>query len=259
MAYHDGWNGWLGRALAKVRLHEFERRETAGTPLLAKRRKWFSPPLIAAGNLYLRWLGSGVLVLGDRRWKARERDVYRRLYGLECGTDSRGWLISPEWPGDTVARYAGDTRHSPDDRLRALAEASRALQALHQVQIPCAGAGSLRLSHGDATLRNVNYDPATRRAYWFDFDTMHSPRASASFRLADDLRALLYSAVEVLADLPVPDLYEAIRGAYRDDAPWRELRAGLARGPFHSDPFHLAQARPTAGRRAELEGLIRQG
>ncbi len=254
------WAGWLGPALAKVRINAVEpRREPGRPPLIAKRRRWFGRWLIVPGNLYLRWLGSGVLVLPDRAWRDRERAVHRRLHGIECETDPRGWLLLPEWPGFVLASYASDPRNPPGVRILALSAAARALRAFHRADTAGTDGTGGHPGHGDATLRNVIFDPATRQARWFDFDTVHAPSVPEPARHADDLRALLYSALEVLADLPVSALYGVVRDAYGDPGPWRHLRDHLARRPLHSDVFHFAQARPTLARREELERLLRRG
>ena len=251
---------WLGPILEQVRLNRIERRRAPdGAPLIAKRRRWYARWLIGPGNLYLRWLGAGVVVLNDRQWQARERAVLHQLHGIEFGPDSQGWLILPEWPGVTVARYLADQRHSPADRLLALAASSRALHALHRVEIACPGDELPGVSHGDATLRNVHYDPESRQAYWFDFDTSHLPSVPPIARHADDLRALLYSALEAGNDLPVADLYHAIRRAYTDARPWNQLHAHLRSRPLHHTPFHFAQANPSHDRRGQLERLLQQG
>src|SRR5207249_3360405 len=104
-----GWARWLGSNLSRVRLNVIEPRLCPGRPpLIAKRRRCFSSWLIGPGNLYLRWLGAKVRVLQDRPWHVWERAVHRRLYGIECGVDPRGWLLLPFWPGTVLADYGAD-------------------------------------------------------------------------------------------------------------------------------------------------------
>jgi hypothetical protein len=251
---------WLGAALGKLRLHAIEQRQAPGRPpTIAKRRRWFSALLIGPGNVYLRLLGSGVRVLPGAEWRARERALHRALHGIELETDSRGWLILPRWPGVVLADYAR-SRHDPAPaRLRGLIAASRALWNLHRIEQPRAGGGSERLSHGDATLRNALFDPETGEAHWFDFDMAHDPGLATAWRYGDDLRALLYSAVESFADVPVPLLFRTVRGAYDDPGPWEQLCDRLARGILHRSPLHLAQGCPPDDRRRELESLLSQG
>jgi hypothetical protein len=252
-----GWPAWLGHRLGKLRLHAIEPRHAAGRPpLIAKRRRWFGPLLIGPGNLYLRLLGAGVRVLPGAAWRARERALYRALYAIELETGPWGWLILPRWLGVVLADYARSDREPALARLRGLGAASRALRELHRVELPSADGGCERLSHGDATLRNVLFDPVTGEARWFDFDTAHDPSRARAWRHGDDLRALVYSAVESFADVPVAVLLRTVQDAYTDPGPWEQLRDRLARGALHRSPLHLAQACPPDERRRELESLL---
>jgi hypothetical protein len=257
------WSGFglgpalLGPWLGKLRLHAIEARQAPGGPTtIAKRRRWFGPLLIGPGNLYLRLLGSGVQALPAAEWQARERVLYRTLHGIELETGPRGWLILPRWPGVVLAEHARGQGDSAPARLRGLGAASRALWDLHQVELPRADGSCERVSHGDATLRNVLFDTGTGLARWFDFDTAHDPGLAPTWRHGDDLRALVYSAVESFADVPVALLLRTVQDAYADPGPWEQLRDQLARGALHRSPLHLAQACPPAGRRCELESLL---
>ncbi len=251
------WPAWLGPWLGKLRLHAIEPRQAPGRPpTIAKRRRWFGPLLIGPGNLYLRLLGSRVRVLPGAEWRARERALYRTLHGIELETGPRGWLILPRWPGVVLADHARSRLDPAPARLRGLGATSRALRDLHRVELPRADGGCERLSHGDATLRNVLFDPGTGEARWFDFDTAHDPGLAPALRHGDDLRALVYSTVESFADVPVALLLRTVGDAYLDPGPWEQLRDRLARGALHFSPLHLAQACPPDGRRRELESLL---
>ncbi|WP_044149479.1 hypothetical protein, partial [Singulisphaera acidiphila] len=105
----------------------------------------------------------------------------------------------------------------------------------------------------------VLFDPGTGEARWFDFDTAHDPGLAPAWRHGDDLRALVYSAVESFADLPVALLLRTVRDAYADPGPWEQLRDRLAQGTLHRSPLHFAQACPPVGRRRELESLLLRG
>ena len=251
------WSAWLGPWLGKIRLHAIEPREAPGRPpTIAKRRRWFGPLLIGPGNLYLRLLGSGVRVLPGAEWRARERTIYLALYGVELEGGPGGRLIFPRWPGVVLADHARSRLDPAPARLRGLGAASRALHDLHRVELPRADGGCEPLSHGDATLRNVLFDPGSGEARWFDFDTAHDPRLDPAWRHGDDLRALVYSAVESFADVPVGSLLRTVRDAYPTPGPWEQLRSQLARGVLHRSPLHFAQACPPDGRRRELESLL---
>ncbi|SIO65118.1 Glycosyltransferase involved in cell wall bisynthesis [Singulisphaera sp. GP187] len=254
------WPALLGPWLGKLRMHAIEPRQAPGRPpTIAKRRRWFGPLLIGPGNLYLRLQGSGVRVLPGAEWRARERALHRALHGIELETGPRGWLILPRWPGVVLADHARSRLDPAPARLRGLDAAGRALRDLHRVEMPRADGGCERLSHGDATLRNVLFDPGTGEARWFDFDTAHDPGLAPAWRHGDDLRALVYSAVESFADVPVALLLLTVRDAYVDSGPWEQLRDRLARGALHRSPLHFAQACPPDGRRRELESLLLRG
>jgi hypothetical protein len=256
----ERWPARLGPWLGKLRLHAIEPRQTPGRPpTIAKRRRWFSPLLIGPGNLYLRLLESGVRVLPGGEWQSRERALHRVLHGIELETGSRGWLVLPRWPGVVLADYARGRIDPAPARLRGLGAASRALRDLHRVELARADGVRERLSHGDATLRNVLFDPGTGEARWFDFDTAHDPDLAPAWRHGDDLRALVYSAVESFADVPVALLLRTVRDAYADPGPWEQLRDRLARRALHRSPLHFAQACPPHGRRRELESLLLGG
>jgi hypothetical protein len=254
------WPERFGAWLGKFRLHAIEPRQAPGRPaLIAKRRRWFCPLLIGPGNWYLWLLRSGVRVLPRAEWQARERALYRVLHGIELETGPRGWLNLPRWPGVLLADFARGRFEPAPARLRGLVAAARALQDLHRLELPLADGRRVRLSHGDATLRNVLFDPGTGEARWFDFDMEHDPGLAPAWRHGDDLRALVYSAVELFADVPVALLLCAIRDAYADPGPWEQLRDRLARGVLHRSPLHFAQACPVDGRVCELESLLLRG
>ncbi len=256
----ERWRGWLGPLLGKIRLHAIEIRQTPGRPPeIAKRRRWFSHLLIGPINLFLRLLRSGVRVLPGAEWQARERALHRLLHGIELESCSRGWLVFPRWPGIVLADYARTAIVPVPDRLRGLAAATRALQELHRFDLPGADGVGERLSHGDATLRNVVFDPETGTARWFDFDTVHVPGLDAAWRQGDDLRALIDSAVESFDDVPVSLILRTIQEAYTDPGPWEQLRARLAREGLHRSLLHRAQANPSPERRQALESLLLRG
>jgi hypothetical protein len=247
----------LGPWLGKLRLHVIEPRQApGGLPTIAKRRRWFGSLLIGPANLYLRLVEARVRILPGAEWHARERTLHRVLYGIELETSPPGWLILPRWPGVVLADYARSPIDSAPARLRGLAAASRALRDLHRVELLRPDGVCECLSHGDATLRNVLFDPVTCEARWFDFDTAHDPRVDTAWRQGDDLRALVYSAVESFDDVPVAQLLRAVRDTYADAGPWEQLRDRLARGALHCSPPHFAQACPPTGRRRELESLL---
>ena len=55
-------------------------------------------------------------------------------------------------------------------------------------------------SHGDATMANVIYDPATDRARLIDFEVLHRRDWPAVKRHADDLLVFLFDLVSIAPD-----------------------------------------------------------
>jgi hypothetical protein len=256
----DRWPAWFGPWLGRLRLHAIETRQAPGRPpTIAKRRRWFGPLLIGPVNLYLRLLDARVQILPGAEWLSRERTLCRVLHGIELETSPRGCLILPRWPGVVLADYGRSPIDPTPARLRGLGAASRALRDLHLVELLRPDGVFERLSHGDATLRNVVFDPRTSEARWFDFDMAHDPGVAPAWRHGDDLRALVYSAVESFHDVPVAQLLHTIRDAYADPVPWEQLRDRLARGALQRSPLHFAQACPPTVRRRALESLLLRG
>lgn len=70
----------------------------------AKRRRWFGPLLIAAGNIYLKRIGAGTRVLPNDEWHLWESEVYRMVYGIKLVTDVSGWLGPLTIPADIPTR-----------------------------------------------------------------------------------------------------------------------------------------------------------
>ena len=148
-------------------------------------------------------------------------------------TSDGGFRVGAAVPGAVLAEHARSQLDPLPARLRGLGAACRALRDLHRVELPRADGGCERLSHGDATLRNVLFDPGTGEARWFDFDTAHDPGLAPAWRHGDALRARVYSAVESFADVAVAELLRTVLDAYADPGPWEELRDRLARGALH--------------------------
>lgn len=223
----------IGQLVVALPLNRVARVERDGRAFYRKRRRWYAPLLIAAsacGTSPPRFM-----VLRADEWRAQEAALHRLLYGALVRFCPTGELELPACPGVTLAALLASARHTRGERRRALAAAIAALHSLHRLHV-----GGRPFSHGDATVENVTYDPATGRAHWFDFETAHDPRRPHAWRCADDLRALLFSAA---AHLDATTLAETLAAHYPDGPALAELR-GLASHLAHwPDPLHLAQAR----------------
>ncbi|MFO0909077.1 MAG: hypothetical protein U0794_12140 [Isosphaeraceae bacterium] len=243
---------WLGT----LRFHHVELHQSAGLPpMVAKRRRWFTRFLFPASNLAFLLFGTGVRFLTEAGWHLREQALGRVLDGPDRVHVSDGWLLMPAWAGSVLAEYVASPIVAPAAKLEAIAAAGRALWAFHQFGPRLdMDAGDL-LSHGDATLRNVIYAPSTGTATWFDFDMAHAATLSQAWRQADDLRALLFSAVATMSDATVPEIVAVLQQSYPNPDLWDDLQEMQAARTLHRSLFHLAQACPSRERRRELDAL----
>jgi hypothetical protein len=113
------------------------------------------------------------------------------------------------------------------------------LQRLHKMQVtfPC---GTLALwSHGDAHAGNVFYDDGSKRAQWFDFESVHDLRRPSAQRHADDLQTLLFSAAVYLPETDWAQMIGLACEVYIDNEVWREMENKLRRLEEFPDIVHL--------------------
>jgi hypothetical protein len=225
----------LGRALEGTELCELE----VGERVVTKRRSAAADFLIPPGNLLLAWHPVAVRMVSVDDWARWEARLYERLHGLRVRRDG-DTLLLPRLPGEPVSHQL----HDP----RALPAAVEALYALHGHDLR-----GQPLSHGDATAHNVLFDGQTAR--WFDFDAMHDQRLSARRRHADDLRALLFSAVGC-APQRLEAMLEAVL-AYPDASVLRELAAQVTSRRLALSPYHHGQALRSAALHRALVARIR--
>ncbi len=149
-----------------------------------KRRRFGMDAVIAAGNLFLKWSHSRIVMFTScAAWQAREVTAACALHG-----EGAAWIVSPRAVGfrslsgeslrDLLARDA----LTPD----ALVAAGRELARTHAVTL-----ANGAFSHGDPHTGNVLYDRDTGGAHLIDFETEHEPQLPATERHADDLLVLL--------------------------------------------------------------------
>ncbi len=225
----------LGRTLQATDLCEI----TVSGSIVEKRRTPAAYFLIPPGNLLLALHPVAVAVVNVEDWARWEGHLYRRLYGSVVRRDGQTLLL-PRLPGEPVS----DQLHDP----RAMPAAVAALWDLHQRDLR-----GLPLSHGDAAVENVLFDGRTAR--WFDFDAMHDQRRSPRLRHADDLRALLFSAVG-----RAPERLDAILSAvltYPDRSVLRRLITLASSRRLALSPYHHGQALMSAYMHAELLSELR--
>ena len=250
---HD-WSGWLGSNLSRVRLNVIEPRLATGGPPLWRNAGDGSAGGSSRGQSLPAWLDSKVCVLPDRLWHKWECAVNTRLYGIDCGVDSRGWLLLPLWRDRRRRlrrRYPPPARRSaPGTRGRGRRLAWVASDPHATVRRP---PRTIKPRRRHAPERHVR--PASCRAHWFDFDTVHNHSEPALARHADDLSRSFTQLWRPSSTSPFPS---SPRPSNRRTATWP-----YGSSPFSPcskvaayEPFHLAQASPPVGRRKEVEQLL---
>lgn len=225
-----------GAVIAGPPLNSLMRCQSADGLYYLKRRYWYAAVLIASAT-HSR---ARFRILQVAEWHVWERAVYRQVYNEDVRITVDGALVLPARPGRTLRDVLATDRSAG---LAGVAAALRALEALHQQLIMLPGQPPRPFSHADATVANVTYQPGEGQAWWFDFETAHHRHFVHSWCCADDLRALLFSAVAVLGADSVAPLAQLVATVYTRSDVRYELRA-IARSLLcQPDPWHLAQAR----------------
>ncbi|MEZ6061027.1 MAG: hypothetical protein R3C19_11745 [Planctomycetaceae bacterium] len=230
----------LAMLLAKVRLHRVRVDKSGDGKVIAKRRSFVSPPLVAIGNRYLRLIGADSEVLRENEWLHWEAIVAPPPTLPHEAASRRS--VSATYNGDTLAAILRSRNRPAPQKLEAVQLALQALLTLQQRRVMIDDEESWPLSHGDATADNVCIDLQNGCATWFDFDTRHRRHLPAHDRHADDLRALLFSSAALLPCTDFGSLTSLALSPHISD----EVRSALHRR-LHSDwrrpnTFHLAQA-----------------
>jgi hypothetical protein len=227
---------FCGRLIANPRLNMVSAYHTPTATIYRKRRYWYAAALIGIARLQ----PARFRVLGTAAWQVWEPAVYQQLYQQTVTVTNDGALLVPAMPGQTVAAMLAQPI-DPEHALAAVAAAIRALAQLHQYSIVLSDGRCARLSHGDATIANVTYDAASDTAFWFDFETVHNPAWPHPWCCADDLRALLCSAIARLGSEHIVAVTKLIGREYPDRQIQQLLREVLLQLRQQPDAWHLAQ------------------
>ena len=203
-----------------------------GQRLVRKHRRFYASLLIWMSGLLVRILYAGVRVLPQREWEERERRIYRRLRGTSIGVEAGGVLVLPLLPGRTLATWLEDPALEESLRKTAIERAVVALAEFHQ----------LGFTHADAMAENVLVDLEAGAANWFDFETIHDPSRSMTWRRADDVRALLVTCLVRTAPEKRVETLEFILDVYADEDVTRVLATSFLSVWRRSLTFHLLQA-----------------
>jgi hypothetical protein len=238
----------LGRLLRSASYARTRIVDRDGEPEVRKHRLFYAPLLVWMGGPLVRVLDTGVRVLPQRDWEARERLLHRSLRGTSIRVDAGATLVLPRLPGATLAALLEDPEVNESVRTRAIELAVAALAELHR----------LGFTHGDAMAENVIVDLEAGVAHWFDFETVHDPGRAMAWRRADDVRALLATCLLRTAPELVGGTLAHILDAYRDEGVTRLLAASFASVLRRPLAFHLGQAALPFRRFREIARLLRE-
>jgi hypothetical protein len=231
------------RLVRRVKTCRTERVIHGGQVFYWRRRTWWMGWLVRMVIGALRSTHPKVLLLETGPWQRREVQAHRRLNGLSV-TMRAGGLLVPALAGQSLDGWLKSRSVGREGKLRALGLALVALRTAHQERVPTPRGVDQPFTHGDATCGNVLVALEEARAAWIDFETMHEEPGSLILKRADDLRALIMSALELLEPGAFPAVWRLVREAYPDP----EVRAALAEAlKLRSRPiYHWAQGIPRA-------------
>jgi hypothetical protein len=235
----------LGILLSMIRLHRVEFVSIDGVEWVRKRRRCFAYLIIPPGNLFLKIIGSPMIVLPSARWLEWERAIETSTQRNLVSTDpiAKGTcLLCRRVPGISLRQVLADPDYSPEQKSDAIRWSLAALRLLHQSVVDWGRGIRQSISHGDATASNVIVDVDNRAACWIDFDTRHQPNVPEADRRTDDLRSLIYSSAVNLPASGFPELADILVAAKFDDAIVRRFRQRLTGEWSHLTAAQLAQA-----------------
>jgi serine/threonine protein kinase len=236
----------LGRLLRAARYSTTRIESIDGELRVRKRRAPHAPLLVCLGGPLTRILGTGVRVLPQREWEARERVVYGSVHGRSILIEADGSLVLPRLAGATLAAVLEDPALDEPMRRHAITLAVDALARFH----------ALGFTHGDAMPENVLVDLDAGVAHWFDFETVHDAGRRAAWSRADDVRALLDGCVLRTTPERLVDTLELILATYGDGEVIRVLATSFTTVWRRSLAFHVGQAGLRFPSRREIARLL---
>jgi hypothetical protein len=221
-----------GRLLRSATYSTVQVAEQEGELRVRKQRSPCAPLLVRLAGPLSRLLDTGVRVLPQGEWAARERGVYRSLRDTPVRIERNGILVLPRLAGRTLATMLEDADLAEPTRTQAVRVAVAALADFHR----------LGFTHADAMADNVMVDLDAGRAHWFDFETVHEPHRAVVWRRADDVRALLVTCLLRTAPAKRAEVLRLVLDVYGDEDVTRTLAASFASVWQRPLAFHLAQA-----------------
>jgi hypothetical protein len=231
--------------------------------IIKTRSIWNWIPL-TIGNFVFRFRVPAIRVLPTWEWIEWESAVNSAM--RQKSERIKSGVRTEKLPGEPLGKLLKQTRYSEQQKRGWVELACRALVSLHEIRV-----GSSLLSHADASVSNVmivradgqssevGQVRAGQSATWFDFDLRHDLTAASIDRQADDLRALIFTALVCCQWNDVQSLIDGLKLAYANSEVWAALKQVLANRKLDCDVFHLAQLRRANRSRAhwaQLESIV---
>jgi hypothetical protein len=230
--------------------------------IIKMRSMWNRIP-VTIGSFVFRFRDPAIRVLPTREWIEWESAIQSAM-GQKSERIKSG-IRSEKLPGEPLAKLLKQTEYSEQQKRDWVVLACRELANLHQIRLD---PGNVHLSHADASVSNVmivradgqssevGQVRAGKSATWFDFDLRHDLTAASIDRQADDLRALIFTALVCCRWNDVQSLIDGLKLAYANSEVWAALKQVLANRKLDCDVFHLAQLRRANRTRANWAKLV---
>lgn len=245
------------------------RTDASQVNLIIKSRSTWNWIPVTMGNLVFRFRVPAIRVLPTAEWIEWESAIQIRLgnHFQRVGSGVR----TEKLRGETLAELLQQNQYSERQKLAWVELACRELARLHQIRLEL---DDVLLSHADASVANVMIErtncsafekdhdrqkqgAANSSAIWFDFDLRHDSGVSVFARRADDLRALIFTALVCCRWERMDVLLEELKQAYSNREVWAELSRKVSSGQLPFDVFHLAQLRRANKSTAHWEQIER--
>jgi hypothetical protein len=180
----------LARALSSIiDLVQVCRCEAIGDTRFRKSRRAAMGPIVAAGNVYMRWADARItMFVRASEWLAYERECIALVHAMPVHS-SGGALEFDRLPGRSLRELSLDRPLE----AAALCATGVELRRCHQL-------ARSTFAHGDPHFGNVLWDGA--RARLIDFETRYREEVSMDLRRANDLFVLCLDAMSSDASWP---------------------------------------------------------
>ena len=181
------WCKHAGSAIDGIRINSISREVREGRPLLIKRRRLVSTPLVRTANLFFRAARHPVFVWADScAWQRWEVNSFNLLHSCQYSAFPAGprTVCADILPGTSLAEHFVNGTFDCSMLDAAGAELRRAHE-LHS------GFFNGPWSHGDPNLANFLFCAHEKHARLIDFEVVHQRRLPPMVRHVEDLLSFL--------------------------------------------------------------------